>query len=128
MVEELGIGRTALRQVLAQLLAEGILEVRDRQGYFVKWVARTGAVVPEDAPLREKVEHIVKGIIGYEYEEPAIDAIMGLFAQHHCASCDMHSCGDLAPTMPGRWPIETLNPQTGKLWSAEERRAMGLDK
>jgi hypothetical protein len=51
----------------------------------------------EDAALRAKVSHVVRGIIGYDCEEPAIDALMGLFAQHHCASCDMHACGDLSP-------------------------------
>ncbi|MFH8477689.1 NUDIX domain-containing protein [Streptomyces sp. NPDC018055] len=35
LVEELGIGRTALRQVLARLLAEGALEVRGRSSYRV---------------------------------------------------------------------------------------------
>nr|WSS61901.1 GntR family transcriptional regulator [Streptomyces sp. NBC_01177] len=35
LVEELGIGRTALRQVLARLVGEGALEVRDRSSYRV---------------------------------------------------------------------------------------------
>jgi 8-oxo-dGTP pyrophosphatase MutT (NUDIX family) len=35
LVEELGIGRTALRQVLARLVAEGALEVRGRSSYRV---------------------------------------------------------------------------------------------
>ncbi|MFH9114074.1 GntR family transcriptional regulator [Streptomyces globisporus] len=35
LVEELGIGRTALRQVLARLVAEGLLEVRGRSSYRV---------------------------------------------------------------------------------------------
>lgn len=35
LVYELGIGRTALRQVLARLLVEGALVVQDRKGYFV---------------------------------------------------------------------------------------------
>ncbi|WP_405434971.1 NUDIX domain-containing protein [Streptomyces anulatus] len=35
LVEELGIGRTALRQVLARLVAEGALEVRGRSSYLV---------------------------------------------------------------------------------------------
>lgn len=35
LVEELGIGRTALRQVLARLVAEGVLEVRGRSSYRV---------------------------------------------------------------------------------------------
>ncbi|MFI8302582.1 NUDIX domain-containing protein [Streptomyces sp. NPDC085927] len=35
LVEELGIGRTALRQVLARLVAEGKLEVRGRSSYRV---------------------------------------------------------------------------------------------
>lgn len=54
-------------------------------------------VTMDDAALREKVAHIVKGIVSYDHEEAAIEALMGLFAQHHCASCDMHSCGDLTP-------------------------------
>ncbi|BAG19717.1 MULTISPECIES: GntR family transcriptional regulator [Streptomyces] len=35
LVEELGIGRTALRQVLARLVTEGALEVRGRSSYRV---------------------------------------------------------------------------------------------
>jgi 8-oxo-dGTP pyrophosphatase MutT (NUDIX family)/biotin operon repressor len=35
LAEELGIGRTALRQVLARLVAEGALEVRGRSSYRV---------------------------------------------------------------------------------------------
>lgn len=35
LTEELGIGRTALRQVLARLVAEGLLEVRGRSSYRV---------------------------------------------------------------------------------------------
>lgn len=35
LTEELGIGRTALRQVLARLLSEGVLEVRGRSSYRV---------------------------------------------------------------------------------------------
>jgi 8-oxo-dGTP pyrophosphatase MutT (NUDIX family) len=35
LVGELGIGRTALRQVLARLVGEGALEVRDRSSYRV---------------------------------------------------------------------------------------------
>jgi 8-oxo-dGTP pyrophosphatase MutT (NUDIX family)/biotin operon repressor len=35
LTEELGIGRTALRQVLARLVAEGALEVRGRSSYRV---------------------------------------------------------------------------------------------
>ncbi|MFF9660674.1 NUDIX domain-containing protein [Streptomyces althioticus] len=35
LVEELGIGRTALRQVLARLVSEGALEVRGRSSYRV---------------------------------------------------------------------------------------------
>jgi len=35
LVEELGIGRTALRQVLTRLVSEGALEVRDRSSYRV---------------------------------------------------------------------------------------------
>ncbi|MFJ8332903.1 NUDIX domain-containing protein [Streptomyces sp. NPDC094437] len=35
LAEELGIGRTALRQVLARLLSEGALEVRGRSSYRV---------------------------------------------------------------------------------------------
>ncbi len=35
LIEELGIGRTALRQVLARLVAEGALEVRGRSSYRV---------------------------------------------------------------------------------------------
>lgn len=35
LVEQLGIGRTALRQVLARLVAEGALEVRGRSSYRV---------------------------------------------------------------------------------------------
>ncbi|MFE4915846.1 NUDIX domain-containing protein [Streptomyces sp. NPDC056652] len=35
LVEQLAIGRTALRQVLARLLAEGLLEVRGRSSYIV---------------------------------------------------------------------------------------------
>ncbi|NEB95477.1 NUDIX domain-containing protein [Streptomyces bauhiniae] len=35
LTEELGIGRTALRQVLARLVAEGMLEVRGRSSYRV---------------------------------------------------------------------------------------------
>ncbi|MGA5795072.1 NUDIX domain-containing protein [Streptomyces cellulosae] len=35
LVDELGIGRTALRQVLARLVAEGALEVRGRSSYRV---------------------------------------------------------------------------------------------
>ncbi|WP_217197071.1 NUDIX domain-containing protein [Streptomyces buecherae] len=35
LVEELGIGRTALRQVLAKLVAERVLEVRGRSSYRV---------------------------------------------------------------------------------------------
>jgi 8-oxo-dGTP pyrophosphatase MutT (NUDIX family) len=38
LVEELGIGRTALRQVLARLVAEGQLEVRGRSSYRVPGV------------------------------------------------------------------------------------------
>ena len=36
LVEKLGIGRTALRQVLARLVAEGALEVHDRSSYRVR--------------------------------------------------------------------------------------------
>lgn len=35
MVDELGIGRTALRQVLARLVAEGAIEVRGRSSYRI---------------------------------------------------------------------------------------------
>jgi DNA-binding GntR family transcriptional regulator len=35
LVEELGIGRTALRQVLARLVSEGLLEVLGRSSYRV---------------------------------------------------------------------------------------------
>lgn len=35
LVEELGIGRTALRQVLARLVAEGALDVRGRSSYRI---------------------------------------------------------------------------------------------
>ncbi|MFG2161008.1 NUDIX domain-containing protein [Streptomyces olivaceus] len=35
LVDELGIGRTALRQVLARLVSEGLLEVRGRSSYRV---------------------------------------------------------------------------------------------
>ncbi|GAA0960961.1 hypothetical protein GCM10009575_094880 [Streptomyces rhizosphaericus] len=35
LVEQLGIGRTALRQVLARLVAEGALEVRGRSSYRI---------------------------------------------------------------------------------------------
>ncbi|MFE3601017.1 GntR family transcriptional regulator [Streptomyces sp. NPDC059142] len=35
LVERLGIGRTALRQVLARLVSEGVLEVRGRSSYRV---------------------------------------------------------------------------------------------
>lgn len=35
LTEELGIGRTALRQVLARLVAEGVLEVHGRSSYRV---------------------------------------------------------------------------------------------
>lgn len=38
LAEELGIGRTALRQVLARLVAEGALEVRGRSSYRVPGV------------------------------------------------------------------------------------------
>lgn len=38
LVDELGIGRTALRQVLARLVAEGYLEVRGRSSYRVPGV------------------------------------------------------------------------------------------
>lgn len=68
--------------------------------------------------LRERVGSIVRGIVGYDGEDPAIDEIMGLFAEHHCASCDMHSCGDR----------ERLNPRTGREWTPEERRAMGMEE
>ncbi|MFJ4005427.1 NUDIX domain-containing protein [Streptomyces sp. NPDC090023] len=38
LTEELGVGRTALRQVLARLVAEGALEVRGRSSYRVPGV------------------------------------------------------------------------------------------
>ncbi|MYQ40300.1 Transcriptional regulators [Streptomyces sp. LamerLS-316] len=44
LVEELDIGRTALRQVLARLVGEGALEVRDRSSYRV----------PEDSSVTVK--------------------------------------------------------------------------
>ncbi|MGV9915687.1 NUDIX domain-containing protein [Streptomyces sp. SID8376] len=49
LVEELSIGRTALRQVLARLVAEGALEVRGRSSYRVPGtvsVRRPGGVEP----------------------------------------------------------------------------------
>ncbi|WP_392872782.1 GntR family transcriptional regulator [Streptomyces sp. LN499] len=42
LVEELGIGRTALRQVLAKLVAEGAIEVRGRSSYRVPERASVG--------------------------------------------------------------------------------------
>lgn len=41
LVEELGIGRTALRQVLTRLVAEGALEVRGRSSYRVPGAVST---------------------------------------------------------------------------------------
>lgn len=35
LVARLGVGRTMLRQVLARLVAENVIEVRDRTGYYV---------------------------------------------------------------------------------------------
>ncbi len=43
LVDELGIGRTALRQVLARLVAEGALEVHGRSSYRVPGGAVTEA-------------------------------------------------------------------------------------
>lgn len=42
LVEELGIGRTALRQVLARLVTEGALEVRGRSSYRVPGAVSVG--------------------------------------------------------------------------------------
>ncbi|MGW1199530.1 NUDIX domain-containing protein [Streptomyces sp. NPDC002536] len=42
LVEQLDIGRTALRQVLARLIAEGVLEVRGRSSYTVSSPAGAG--------------------------------------------------------------------------------------
>ncbi|WP_371791930.1 NUDIX domain-containing protein [Streptomyces sp. NBC_01023] len=46
MVEDLGIGRTALRQVLAKLVAEGAIEVRGRSSYRVP--GRASVTRPEE--------------------------------------------------------------------------------
>ncbi|MFD0209732.1 NUDIX domain-containing protein [Streptomyces hirsutus] len=43
LTEELGIGRTALRQVLARLVTEGALEVRGRSSYRVPGAVSVGA-------------------------------------------------------------------------------------
>lgn len=102
--------------------------------------------------LREQVESIVRSMVSYDDEARGVDELMALFAEHHCASCDMHACGDLPPSAAlaesmanrlidrlhaqegrprslsdVRWPIERLNPQNGKPWTDEEKRAMGID-
>lgn len=77
--ESLNIGRTALRQVLADLLAQGVLEVKDRSGYLVapqkptKDRADTLRVVlaralgkPEDTPWLDSVADVVKLRLGAE--------------------------------------------------------------
>ncbi|MFD7920517.1 NUDIX domain-containing protein [Streptomyces sp. NPDC059740] len=48
LVEELSIGRTALRQVLARLVAEGALEVRGRSSYRVP--GESSVTPPADLP------------------------------------------------------------------------------
>ncbi|MGG7574744.1 NUDIX domain-containing protein [Streptomyces sirii] len=50
LVDELGIGRTALRQVLALLRAEGILEVRGRSSYIVAAGVTKAAGVSVSSP------------------------------------------------------------------------------
>lgn len=52
--EELGIGRTALRQALARLVNEGVLEVRNRSSYRVPeaGAARTTAGAATSDPLQ----------------------------------------------------------------------------
>lgn len=78
-----------------------------------------------DEELRAEVGNIIRGIISYDHEVPAIDRLMLLVAGHHCASCDMHSCGDLEqPALSLAtliWPIERFNPQTGEAWISQER-------
>ncbi|MFI2077019.1 GntR family transcriptional regulator [Streptomyces triculaminicus] len=44
LVEQLDIGRTALRQVLARLVGEGVLQVRERSSYVVPLPAACGGV------------------------------------------------------------------------------------
>lgn len=84
----------------------------------------------ESTELRDRVASIVRSMVSYDDEEPGINKLMALFAEHHCASCDMHSCGNLERQPLSLetllWPIERLNPQTGKPWTPQERIAMGL--
>ncbi|WP_449475647.1 NUDIX domain-containing protein [Streptomyces abikoensis] len=48
--EQLDIGRTALRQVLARLVAEGVVEVRNRSSYLVPSHRVTGERVTTSSP------------------------------------------------------------------------------
>ncbi|MBT2387248.1 NUDIX domain-containing protein [Streptomyces sp. ISL-11] len=50
LVEQLDIGRTALRQVLARLVAEKVLEVRGRSSYVVPADRSKGAAVSVSSP------------------------------------------------------------------------------
>jgi hypothetical protein len=53
-------------------------------------------VTEEITELRAAVLDVVKSIVTYDQEEDAVDRIMKLVEEkHHCASCDMHACGDL---------------------------------
>lgn len=77
--------------------------------------------------LREMIRDIVKGMVSYDDEEPGVDKIMELVEKHHhCASCDMHACGDLTrpPLTPESlfFPIKEVNPHTGKPWTEVEKR------
>ncbi|MFE9834001.1 hypothetical protein ACFYP4_02460 [Streptomyces sp. NPDC005551] len=48
-----------------------------------------------DDELRDKILSVVKGTVGYDQEELAVDLIMAVVRAHnHCASCDGHSCDE----------------------------------
>jgi DNA-binding FadR family transcriptional regulator len=113
MCEDLGIGRTALRQVLAKLVTEGKLEVHQRSAYRVPKPMRISWVIEDHGGDSKDVANVD------DAAEALAAAVREAFKEHPTATLAHIMLNTVAPlrmqlVTDGRYEVEH-----GRQWSAE---------